>query len=310
METVTITSPTDHSQREDTPAFSRGQGKNGIRHLHPPPCCSMKSPINKSHLAGAAMALSLILPSFSQAATTFDVIPWTTDASTGITSDRTYTHAYFLAPTTTGTVAEGEITTVVLNGVTFTGLNPAHTGGKLTPSLNSSVAGAFTTTQFDQRHIGSSLSNNISSKATGIGYDASRLLARNRFYAASLPSNNPVQTLTLSGLAIGQEYQLSLFTIGFTDNRSVIYSIAGASSDVYLFGGSSSEATYGQNNGAIVNITYTATDTSMTLSLTSTGGSSHLYAFANAVVPEPTRALLSLLGIGMFTFRRQRWLRV
>lgn len=272
----------------------------------------MKLSLIKTHFAGAAMALALCLPSLAQAATTFDVIPWTTDASTGITSDRTYTHAYFLAPTTTGTdVPKGEITTVDLNGVTFTGLNPAHKSGKLTPSLNSSVAGAFTTTQFDQRHSGSSLSNNISNKAEGIGYDASRLLARNRFYAASIPSDNPVQTLTLSELVIGQVYQLSLFTIGFTDNRSVIYSIAGASSDAYLFGGISSEATYGQNNGAIVNITYTASNTSMTLSLTSTGGSSHLYAFANAVlVPEPARALLILLGIGMFTFRRQRSLRV
>lgn len=261
------------------------------------PCPQHHSPLKPQHLIAS---LLLLLPFATQAATTFTIMPWTTDASTGISSANTYTHAYYLAPFTT---PAGTTTTTVLNGVTFTGLNPAaNAGGVSGSSLSSSIAGTFTSTNFTVRST-SNLSNNITS-AVGAGYDASKNLAANRALATAGTTS---QSLTLSGLSIGQEYQLSLFTVGFTDNRSVTYTLAGSSSDIYTFGGSTPEATYGSHNGAIVNMTYTATATDMTLTLATSGGSSHLYAFANAiVVPEPSRALLSLLSIGLLLTHRRR----
>lgn len=197
------------------------------------------------------------------------VSPWTDDASSGIDSSLDYTHAVNLG-TSSGTS---------INGVPFVGV----AGG------NPSLPGSFS---YNMGNVFGADVNNIT-----VGGSAT--------LSESFVFGNAAPTLTLEGLEVGQLYRTSLFTVGFDasgDGRaSTITSPNGEMLTVDV-------NSFGNDNGARIDIEFLATDTTENIELTALFGPSsfHTYAFSNAAIPEPSVLgvlAFSALGLGL---RRRR----
>lgn len=209
--------------------------------------------------------------------TGWTVNPWNNDATsginTGLTANRTYTHAINLG-TTTGTV---------VNGVTFTGVGGA----------NPAVAGSFSTSGL------TGVFNNDTNNLTGAG-GGSAILARDFLFRTG--NSNATESITLNGLTAGQPYVFSVFGVGFDDAllRTATFDLNGDLLTV-------NENQFGNNNGIRLDYLYYPTATSQTINFTPTtnNASFHTYAFANALVPEPGRALFLIAGGLSLLFRRR-----
>jgi hypothetical protein len=176
----------------------------------------------------------------------WSAVPWTGDEDSGISSANTYTHAYNF----------GETASVVVNGVTFTGVGGA----------NPAVAGRFSYTA--PTVLTGNAQNNLAGSSRDLG---------NAFVYGS-----PTPRLTLEGLTPGAPYRLKLFGAGFGPND-------GRRASTFMGGGESlsvDENVLGQGNGIIVNYDFTATGTTEVIeSRVLAAGTYHLWAIANQVLP-------------------------
>jgi len=180
----------------------------------------------------------------------FSTAAWTDDASSGIDSGYTYTHAYNLGSSASPTI----------NGVKFTGV----AGG------NPGKAGLWQTTG-----IPNVFNNDANALPDGSG---SRTLANDFIYGG-----NP-GTLTLSGLTPGTQYQLTMFSVGWEDSgRTIRFSADGGQQLIV------DQDTYLDNNGIRIMYEYTADATgSVVVSNSQAGiGTHHMYGFANRELLPP-----------------------
>ncbi len=211
------------------------------------------------------------------APTTWTTTAWNGDATSGISSGLSYTHAYNFgdAPTATS-----------INGVAFTavaGANPALGGSFSTSGWTSPLADA---------------ANAVITAGGG-----SAALASNFLYGGA---SQTTQALTLDGLTAGQQYRATFFGVGWTDAANGVarsFLASDGTGDTSIV----NEHQFGTDNGVRFDVTYTATGSSHTLSFapTSINTTFHLYGFANAVVPEPgTLGLAALSALGLLRRRR------
>jgi len=194
----------------------------------------------------AAAGLAVLLDDF-----TIDVSPgtwsyaiWTNDASMGIVSNRTYTHACSFGSTNSTTI----------NGVYFRGVN----GG------NPSDPGRFATSGYHGQV------NNDPNVIVDSGGD-SAVLARQFVYAGN------VQTLTLYGLAPGAEYVASLYSVAWeTGARTLTFGTGSEQLSI-------NQDEYGNNIGIRMSYRYTApANGSIAIPAARIGeGTLHLYGFSN-----------------------------
>lgn len=176
---------------------------------------------------------------------------WTNDATSGISSNSTYTHAYNL----------GSAVNPVISGVAFTGV----AGG------NPTVSGKFSL------NIPNALPNG------GVGHNNFPNPSGSYSLVNDFVFNNLDPTLTLQGLTAGTRYLLTIFGFGYEaqgSGRSAVFTAQGVSS------ANIDEDASGNGNGIRVELTYVATNSTQVISWHSSGSASwHLPGFANAVVP-------------------------
>ena len=192
---------------------------------------------------------------------------WINDAS--LTTSGSITHAYNLG---------NGATAVTAGSIDFLAVAAAN------PSATASGAyGGFSTSGFG-----------------GSADDTNNILGDGAALSSGFVYGGNPGSLTIDDLEIGQNYILSLLSVGFEDGFRIVDIGTGTESLVV------DQDFYGDNNGIKTDIAYTATDTSMTFDFTpeDAGSTFHLYGFYNAV-PEPTSALLLCL-VGLGFLRRHR----
>ena len=174
---------------------------------------------------------------------------WSDDASSGVDSSKTYTHAYSF----------GSSTPTTINGINFTGVT----------GVNPAVAGSFSTAGLP--NVFNTDANNV----TG----GSQLLANDFLYSNA----GLVESVTLNGLIPGGEYVVTLFSVGWEDGtRAATFSVGNDRLTV-------NQDQFGDNNGLIVSYHYVATGNSITLSYVPLQGNTfHTYGFANYVLSTPS----------------------
>jgi hypothetical protein len=193
---------------------------------------------------------ALVLAMAVPALAQFSSSAWTGDASAKV-STVTNLWAYNL----------GSASSATINGVTFTGL----AGG------SPAVAGKFSLNSANLFLSGDT--NNL----TSLGGLGSAVLATDFVY------NGYPSTLTLEGLTNGQTYVLNVYTVAYeaAGNRIATWSsgVDSANLDVDEFG---------DNNGSLIQYTFTASGTTRTITITPLMAASwHFYGLAlSAVRPE------------------------
>ncbi len=195
----------------------------------------------------------------------FSVVPYTTkwsyaqwndDASSGADPIGRYSHAYnFGAP--------GLAVDTMMNGMRFLGL----------PGANPAVSNVFSTANLTGAFSGDS------NLLTGIS-GGSPLMARTFvYYAGTIPAE-VFQTITLTNLIPGVEYQANIFGVGF-DVKSYARSATFMAGDDYL---TINEDQFGLDAGIRVSYRYVA-DASGSITLkyqpTDRASSFHTYGFSN-----------------------------
>lgn len=180
----------------------------------------------------------------------FSSSAWTGDASANV-STATNIWAYNL----------GAASSATINGVTFTGV----AGG------SPAVAGKFSL------NFPSGILTGDSNNLTSLGGLGSAVLATDFVYNA-FPA-----TLTLEGLTNGQTYVLNVYTVGWeaAGNRFATWSSDGDSANLDV-------DEFGDNNGSLIQYTFTASGTTRTITITPlTAASWHFYGLAlSALRPE------------------------
>jgi len=193
---------------------------------------------------------------------------WTSDGDSAISSTKTYTHAIDL----------GNSIDTIINGVTFTG----------TSNLN---VGANWQVRTDTGLVLPAL------ESTGLGL-VPNLPAQSAFIVTNglLDLGNVANpSLTLSGLAPGQQYILTLYSQGFGGPSEAYV----ATSDGIPIAVENSSL-YGVFNGERMTYHYTANDAGVfSFSTTATNQVWGLFAFSNEVIPEPGLIIgfISLFGL-------------
>ncbi|MES2705995.1 MAG: PEP-CTERM sorting domain-containing protein [Verrucomicrobiota bacterium] len=240
--------------------------------------------------------LGLVLAAGSANAGTFSLsLPLTDDASTGISTARTYTHA----------ITGGGAATV--NGVSFSLLNSSTTPANFTWTSTGGKAEVVN-------------NNNNWVPATG-GVTGPGLLSLlgSLTYAPQGPGPGASQTFTLSGLNVGTLYDTRLYIRSWDiagSGRGIDLTAAnGAESNSFSILEDRPGTVLGTGNvhqAYYINYRFTAQTTSLDIiaavpaGAAADSGSFHIYGLTNQVVPEPGSTLGALLAAGVFAVRRRR----
>jgi hypothetical protein len=220
--------------------------------------------------------------------------PLTDDASSGISTGITYTHA----------ISGG--TAVTVNGVSFEALTPDSTPANFswdTGGLNKNM-----------------VVDNFGDWADGGTVTGPETIALLKdFTYSSDGANQPAsQTFTLSGLTVGEVYDLRVYIRPWDTEGS------GRLIDFTLTNGTEVDTTSGPEDrpGTVLgtgdelsayylSYVYTAQQDNIVLNAAvgsdeANSGSFHMYGLTNQVVPEPTSALLLCLGALLLGLVRRR----
>ncbi|PXA04418.1 hypothetical protein DDZ13_07760 [Coraliomargarita sinensis] len=194
-------------------------------------------------LAGDAQTVTL---SEGPVATGWSFAPWTGDADADISSAYTYTVAHNF-----GNNHGGPVT---VNGVAFEEAFASSGTGW-------TIAGT---------------QSNWNGDDDALITDGSEDLAEEFVY------NGDPRTVTLSGLTVGETYQVDFYSVAWEDDdRIQTFSATGGEfMDI-------NQSVYGNNNGIRITCVYTATATTQEFTITPASGSTfHLYAMTNRVTPD------------------------
>lgn len=243
------------------------------------------------YCALAALLTSAASIGSVRAAVTYHKI--TNNADIGISSTNTYTHKIDFAQTAPATA-----TTV--NGVTFDFFNSASDG-----TFNFSYNGGG-----DQHNNGTSTSP--------LADSGGGLLQGFLHQNGSNAGNGRTQTMTVSGLTAGVQYDLRIYAgrWGAGLDRSSIFTFdpdgAGPISDSTVSINQDSPTAIGFNAGDAFYISYTYTAVAsqnlvITSQINNTAGASwHLYALTNQVIPEPGTFAMLAVGCAFLARHRRR----
>lgn len=238
--------------------------------------------LNRSYCAVAALAVSI---GGVAEAGVLTVDQPNNNFDSAIDGSATYTHAVNIGAA------------VTVNGVNFDGLPAGNAGTSMGNSY--ALAGLPGT---DELNINF---NNGIIVATG----ASAAFAP-QFWTAGLGTPGG-WTLTLDGLTPGELYQTDMFFLAWNDDN--VPSRDGTLTEIGAGVQGSFDMQAGHNpaddnrNGTLVSYQFTASGTSVVLQFDNTtdNASSHIHAFSNKVVPEPSSLALLALG-GLAVLRRRR----
>ena len=186
------------------------------------------------------------------------VSPWNDDATAGMDTPRSFTHAYNFG-------GAGLAPNATINGVTFTGVSGA------TPS----VAGKFSYNMSVAYHT--SDANNITGNSASL--------------ADCFVYGTELAVLTLEGLEVGVDYRTTIYTAGFGGNYGRSATITSPEGEMLTVDAHGA----GDNNGRRIDIEFTASATSEDITLRATRGSMstfHTYAFANSRDPQGTMIVI------------------
>jgi hypothetical protein len=247
-----------------------------------------------------AMGLLLSLAgSAALAGTIGGPVDFTTDAGTNVNSSLTYTHVLDFGPPD----ATKSPDPASINGVQFTDAAASGPNWSLTNDAN--MVGTIPYSSRDGG--GLSLANSVPS-----GSGSYSMLA-DFFYYGATATNGNFETLTLSGLTPGTEYEATMFYRAWdsgTDRTNTLKFDEGTP-------GLAQSINVNQNanlkNADYVTYDYIA-GAAGTLTITETvnnpnGDSWHNYGITNAIVPvpEPASLVLFVLGaVGLFVAVRRR----
>lgn len=231
----------------------------------------------------------LVSPSLASAVGVFTAGSFTTDASAGISSLKTYHSLANFGETTNVTVTDD----VTGNPVVF----PSFNGGATITGTNFTLEGANN----DRTDDGDAVPANV----TG---EAGDLLNEFVYGTADLdadPLTEPTSRLTLTNLAVGTPYVTTFYTAAFGGVGGRITNITTSDGGVTVYDENATAAT---NTGGLLRYAFVAEGTSLSFDFDplSNNDTFHHYAFSNEVVPEPaTLGLLSLGGFGLLARRRR-----
>lgn len=229
------------------------------------------------------------LSAFANAAITYQLI--TNDATSGISTSNTYTHKIDFDTT-------------------------ASAGGGTT--INGVVFDRGTTSGFNATYSGVQATTNTGTANTQPGGGLNGLYQGFLLRGASA-TNNQTNTLTLTGLTQGTQYDFRIYSgqwrVSTARNNTITFDPdgAGAISDSTPLINQDDPTAIGFSgtNAYYISYTYTATASGSLVVNFTTGpnapaqGSWHIYGITNQVIPEPSVALLSSLGIFALLRRRR-----
>jgi len=178
---------------------------------------------------------------------------WTDDASSGVVTGGTYTHAFNFASTLTATI----------NGVAFTG-----TGAGANPG-----GASFSTF---------GLVNRFANDGNNLAAGGSRTLANDFNYGGG--GNVVVESITINGLFPGGEYLATIYSVGWENGptRAATFSVGNDRLTV-------NQDTFGDNNGIRVSYHFVASSSSITLTYEPLQAATfHTYGFAVQQISIPS----------------------
>ncbi len=242
-----------------------------------------------------ALVAVIALASVAQAGSISTSGPLTDDASTGISSSKTYTHA----------ISGGKAVTV--NGVSFATLRPDTTPANFSWNTNGASKNEVVNNNGDW--------NPAAGGVTGAGLID---LLGSFTYSGSGDAYPSSQTFTLTGLTPGNKYNTRMYirtwdTEGSGRPINLYFTNGGDANGIGNLQEDRPSQFVANDQGAYyVNYEYTALSTELKIDATVSeaggagSGSYHLYGLTNELVPEPSAiSLAGLAVLGLFSQRRR-----
>jgi hypothetical protein len=251
--------------------------------------------LKTSLLAPAATVAAFALSPTAYSATMAQV-PVTDDASSGISSSNTYTHAFDFGNTDSG----GAPTTYTVNSVVFS--EPTNATTSYTDATTGKTLGVAATA--------GSLNVNAGRAVNGVTNEVQNIYRDFLFLGGSFAAGTTI-SFTLDGLVQGQTYSARFYGYGW-DSPSGSTSGTGRrvtlSTDADATTGTYSWNAFGRDNAFYLDTTYTApgASTTITMTLPDAGDGPHLAAFTNQAVPEPGSLAFLAGGAGLLGILRRR----